>query len=446
MKVLVVGYQKSGKSASRLLKKLGYKVVIVHDDRMLDTQKIDRLIADLSFIVVSPGVNQDSLLLSEAKKHNIKIIGELELGYQNLKGKLIAITGTNGKTTTTSLIAHLLGNNNIFVGGNIGTPLSQVCEQTNSHSTTVCEVSSFQLCSIDRFCPHIAVLLNITADHLNYHKTMQNYLNAKLNIFKNQTQNHVAVINADDTVVSQVKIQKSKVLYFSTKKQVNGCFIKNGNIYFKDTTKAIKGFVIAKKIAKVKDINLLGEHNLSNSLAAIVCALLSGVKPADIACRLKSFKPVKHRLEHVTDINGIEFINDSKATNVLSTLCAINSINRPATLILGGSDKGCQFDEIFMQTSTIVNYVLIGQTKNLLAQAADRHGCKNYVFAENLSSAVQIAYKQTPTGGVVLFSPACASFDMFANFEQRGKCFCGIVRELKKSENNRSKNFKKTKS
>ena len=184
---------------------------------------------------------------------------------------------------------------------------------------------------------------------------------------------------------------------------------------------------------------------MSNALAAIVCAILGGVSLINISARLQSFKPVKHRLEHVTDINGIQFINDSKATNTLSTVCAINSMAAPTTIILGGSDKGCGFDEIFGQQSTIVHYVLMGQTKTKLAQSAQKCGVYNYTFAESLSSAVQTAYQKTPVGGVVLFSPACASFDMFANFEERGKCFCGIVRELKKSENNRSKNLKKTK-
>lgn len=444
MKVLVVGYQKSGKSASKLLKKLGYKVVVVNDDRTLTQNQIDRLLINLSFIVVSPGVLPQSPIITLAKKHNIKVIGELELGYQHLQGKLIAITGTNGKTTTTSLVAHLLGQNNVFVGGNIGTPLSQICMQTNSNSTTVCEVSSFQLCNIDRFCPHISAFLNLTPDHLNYHKTMQEYLNAKLNIFKNQTQQHYAVLNADDNVVKKIKLPKSKVLYFSTKKRVNGCFINNGNIYFKDTTKAVQGYTKAIKVAKVSDINLIGEHNLSNTLCAITCAILSGINVGDISKRLSSFKPVKHRLEYVTDINGVSFINDSKATNTLSTVCAINSMKQPTTLILGGSDKGCSFSEIFNMQSVVANYIFIGQTKHKLAQTALQFGIKNFMFAETLSGAVTLAYKNTNKGGVVLFSPACASFDMFDNYEQRGKCFCGIVRELKKNENSHSKSVKTT--
>lgn len=443
MKVLVIGYQKSGKSASKLLKKMGYKVVIINDDRQIDDNKIDRILENLSFIVTSPAVPRDSRLLKTAQKHNIKIISELELGYQKLKGKLIAITGTNGKTTTTSLTSHLLGENNVFEAGNIGIPLSQMCEKTNKKSITVCETSSFQLDRIDHFKPHIAVFLNLSPDHLNYHKTMQNYLNAKLNIFANQTQKDWAVLNADDNVVAKIKT-KSKVLFFSTKKIVNGCFVDGGSIYFRDTTKAVSGYENAVKIADVKDLKLLGEHNLSNALASIICAILSGVSPQAIQDRLKSFKPVKHRLEYVADIGGVSFINDSKATNTLSAVCAVASMTRPTTLILGGSDKGCAFDELFYP-SVVTSYVFMGETKNKLVETATKLGINNFVLADNLSSAVVRAYNLTNEGGVVLFSPACASFDMFSGYEERGKCFCGIVRELKKNENNRLKSVKKTK-
>lgn len=443
MKVLVVGYQKSGKSASKLLKRLGYKVVVVSDDRLLEDSKIDRILDNLSFIVTSPAISRDSKLLKIAQKHNIKIISELELGYQNLKGKLVAITGTNGKTTTTSLASHLLGENNVFVAGNIGIPLSQMCDKTNKKSITVCETSSFQLDRIDQFKPHIAVFLNLSPDHLNYHKTMQSYLNAKLNIFANQTQKDWAVLNADDDVVANI-ITKSKVLFFSTKKIVNGCFVSDGGIYFRDATKAVSGYEDAIKIADVQDLKLLGEHNLSNALASIICAILSGVSPLQIQSRLKSFKPVKHRLEYVTDICGISFINDSKATNTLSVVCAIASMTRPTTLILGGSDKGCEFNELFAP-SVVTSYVFMGETKNKLAETATKLGVKNFVLADNLSSAVTRAYNLTNEGGAVLFSPACASFDMFSGYEERGKCFCGIVRELKKNENNRLKSIKETK-
>lgn len=443
MKVLLIGYQKSGKSACKLLKKLGYRVVVVQDDRNIETSKIDRLINNLSFIVVSPGVSLDSPIISCAIKHNIKVISELELGSQFICGKLIAITGTNGKTTTTSLTAHLLSSENTFIGGNIGIPITSFANKTNDKSITVAEVSSFMLESIDQFKPHIAAFLNLTPDHLNRHKTMQNYLNAKLNIFKNQTQQDYAVLNADDIVVSKLQITKSKVFYFSTKKRVNGCFASGGNIYFRDTTNTISGFTKAVRIAKTDDLNLIGEHNLSNALCSLVCAILCGADPFTLASRLRTFKPVEHRLQYVTDIDGVSFINDSKATNTSSTVMAINSMQSPTTLILGGSDKGCLFDDLFsMEPNLITNYVLLGETKNKIAETAIKWGKQNVFISDNLSQAVELAYRLSNKGDNVLFSPACASFDMFNNYEERGKCFCGIVRGLKKNENNAKTNKK----
>ena len=443
MFVLVVGYQKSGRSASKLLKSLGYKVVVVSDDRALSQEQIDRLLVNLSFIVVSPGVLPNSPLLVAAHKNNIKVISELELGFQNTKGRVVAITGTNGKTTTTKLTAHLLGEDNVFVAGNLGVPLCDVCKKTNDQSTVVCEVSSFQLMHTNLFKPKIAAFLNLTPDHQNYHFTMQNYLNAKLNVFKEQTQQDYAVLNYDDKVAKNSRVSKARIYFFSTKKRVNGCFASGGNIYFRDTTKHLKGFEKSVLIAKVTDVKLLGEHNLSNAVCAICCAILSGENPENIRTRLQTFKPVKHRLEFVTDINSVSFINDSKATNTDSTICAINSMTQPTTLILGGSDKGCDFDCLFCKTSLISNYVFMGETKHKLARAAQKHGKTNYVFADSLSEAVLLAYQMSERGNTVLFSPACASFDMFANFEERGKCFCGVVRGLKRSENNNNKNHKK---
>ena len=218
MRVLVIGCGKSGKSASKLLKKQGYFVTVIEDDRNLDQNQIDRLLDGLSFIVTSPGVLPTSQIVLQAQKHNISVIDEIELAFGYLGGVLIGITGTNGKTTTTSLIFKLLENNNTFVGGNIGIPLSSFALKTNEQSITVAELSSFQLSRIKTFRPHIAVFLNFSPDHLNYHQTTQNYLNAKLNIFKNQQQTDFAVLNADDKLTASIKLPASKTYYFSTKK------------------------------------------------------------------------------------------------------------------------------------------------------------------------------------------------------------------------------------
>lgn len=445
MKALVIGYQKSGVAASKLLKSKGYKVAVVADDRKVMPQNIDRLLTGLSFVVVSPGVRQDSPLVLASKKKGIPVIGELELGYNYLGGRIVAITGTNGKTTTTSLLGHLMQADNVFVGGNIGVPLCDVSPKTNSDSLTIAEVSSFQLASINKFKPNVAALLNVTPDHLNYHGNMQNYLDAKLNIFKNQTEEDFAVLSYDDPVVSKLSVSPAKTYYFSTKNRVNGCFASGGNIYFRDTTKTVPGYTRAVKIAATSDINLIGEHNLSNSLCALTCAILCGANVKTLAARLRTFMPVEHRLQFVTEIGGVKFINDSKATNTLSTVAAINSMKSPTTIILGGSDKGCDFDDIFkVEPSLVTNYVLMGETKNKLMQTALKWGKRNVFMAASLSGAVELAYRLCNSGDNVLFSPACASFDMFSCYQERGKCFCGIVKGLKQSEDNRIKDIKKT--
>lgn len=443
MRVLVIGNGKSGKSACKLLKKLGYAVTHVEDDRTVLQKDIDRLIDGLSFVVTSPGVLPTSLLVRTCQNHNISVVDELELGFKHLQGKIVAITGTNGKTTTTSLLYKLIESENTFVGGNIGIPVSSFALKTNNSSTTVLEVSSFQLSRIKDFKPNIAVFLNFSSDHLNYHETNQNYLNCKLNIFKNQDQTDFAVLSADDKVTSKTCLPASKTYFFSIKKRVNGCFIEKGNIYFRDTTKVVRGYVRPVKIASVKDVNLIGQHNLSNVLASITCAVLLGTNAQQIQTRLKEFKPIKHRLEFVSSIDGVSFINDSKATNVDSCVCAVKAMTEPTTLILGGSDKDCSFDEIFMvENSPVIAYVAFGQTKTKIVQTAKKYSI-NVFEANTLSEAVVLAYNLCDRGQTVLFSPACASFDMFSGYEERGKCFCGIVRGLKKSENNRIKSNKK---
>ena len=434
MKVLIIGFGISGKSACKLLKKLGYTISIVEDDRKINNSDIDRLLCGLSFVVVSPGVKPDSPIVKRAKELGINVVGELELGCAHLSGKLVAVTGTNGKTTTTSLIGKLLEGNNTFVGGNIGTPISSFADRTNNDSITVAEVSSFQLAETTSFRPNIAAFLNFAPDHLNYHKTTQNYLNSKLKIFKNQTQSDFAVLNADDKVVSKIKLPTSKVYYFSTKKQVNGCFVRGDGIYFRDTTKCVPGYLKAKRVASVSDVKLVGEHNLSNAVCAVCCAMLAGRKPEVIREKLSSFKPVAHRLQTVSTFGGITFINDSKATNPASAVCAIKSMTRPTILILGGSDKGLKFDDIFkIKNSYVKFYVFIGETKKLLASCATKHGITNYCCADTLKEAIISSIRHASSGDVVLLSPACASFDMFSGYEERGKCFCGIVRELKRN-------------
>ena len=431
LKALVVGNKLSGKSAKKLLKKMGYKVTMIESDKSEKYYLLrDRLFMGLSLIVVSPGVPFDSEIILKAKQKNISVIGEFELGTNQVFGDMIAITGTNGKTTVTTMISEIMKaqNKNTFVGGNIGVPVSSFALKTTSKSKTVLEVSSFQLETINKFKPHIAVILNITPDHLNYHKTMENYIKAKLNIFKNQDEKDFLILNKDDQLLMSQDFSscKSQIYYFSTKKKCMGCYERSGNIYFYDGKK--ETFIM-----KTADICLIGKHNVENALAAILSGILSGITPKIIEKNVHNFKGVSHRLEYVTKIENVTFINDSKGTNITSTIVAMNAINEPTTLILGGSDKGYEFDELFIKMPpNIKRIIAIGETKDRILRISKKYKkCDNYL-ASTMKEAVTLAYKLTKTtGGVVLLSPACASFDMFKNYEHRGRVFVKDVKLLK---------------
>ena len=439
MKSLVIGAGKSGKSAIKLLKKLGYTTFLIDDKKTCLTEHLkEKLLKDLDLVVVSPGVPLDNSFVQEISNKGIEIIGEFELGARLLRCKSIAITGTNGKTTTTSLVGHILSESgeSTFVGGNIGVPVSSFCLQTKNDDVSVLEVSSFQLESSPLFRPHIAAILNITPDHLNRHKTMENYIKAKLNIFKNQTYKDYAVINLDDEILSQQDFSfvKSEIYYFSTKVECKGCYVKNGCIYFNDG-------VVSQFVMRTADISLKGEHNLSNVLAGLLCVILYGLPLAGLSGFVKSFQGVSHRLEFVAEINGVSFINDSKATNISSTLVAMKAMTEHTTVILGGSDKGCEFDELFESVPVLIkNFVVIGETKQKILAAAARKNVSNVYACQTFKEAINFAYELSESGECVLLSPACASFDMFSNFEERGKAFSKFVKELEKSENRKISN------
>ena len=441
MKALVIGNGKSGKSANKLLKKLGYTTFLIDDNKTNLTIKLkEKLLKDLELVVLSPGVPLDNSFVQEIEGKGIEIVGELELGTRLLRCQSIAVTGTNGKTTTTSLVGHILSSagENTFIGGNIGVPVSSFCLQTKNDDICVLEVSSFQLETASLFHPHIAVLLNITPDHLNRHKTMQNYINAKLSIFKNQTSNDFAVINLDDEVLSQqdYTFVKSEIYYFSTKVECKGCYVKNGCIYFNDG-------VISQFVMRTSDVTLKGEHNLSNVLASLLCAILYGLPIAGLSSYVKSFEGVSHRLEFVAEINGVTFINDSKATNISSTIVAMKAMTEHTTVILGGSDKGCEFDELFECVPVLIkNFIVIGETKQKILAAAAKNNVSNVFACQTLKEALGLAWDLSESGECVLLSPACASFDMFSNFEERGKAFSKFVKELEKSENRKISNKK----
>lgn len=435
MKVLIVGSGKSGRSAYDYLEKQGFEVEFAKEEivnsESFDVYEKGRLFNGLSFIVVSPGVCLNLPFLKEAKKQKIKIIGEFELGTKNLKGKTIAVTGTNGKTTTVSLIYYLLKvySSNVFLGGNIGIPVTSFCDDVKDNDISVLECSSYQLESVKEFHANIAVILNFSVDHLARHKTMNNYIKAKLNITKNQDENDFLILNADNKLLMEYEPKtKAKIYYFSTKNKVVGCYQKKGCIYFNDDKKE-------EKLLSLKNIKLIGEHNISNVLASCLAVyLLTGQK--EILKDVVNFNGVEHRIEYVKTINGISFFNDSKATNIDSTIVATKSFKCEINLILGGSDKGYDFDDLFKNLpKNVKNIAIFGQTKHKIAFSANKFNFKNYQICDTLKSATLYCYNCAKSGFVVLLSPACASFDYFSSFEERGNVFKKIVKEIVLDEN-----------
>ncbi len=437
MKVLIVGCGVSGRSAFDFLKRQNVEVEFAKEDdinaKALNEKYLDRLFEGLSFIVTSPGVSRDILFLKEAKKRKIKIVGEFELGTKNIDASMIAITGTNGKTTTVSLINYLLKDyqkGKVYCGGNIGVPVSSFACLIKKEDVCVLECSSFQLEKIKNFAPHISAVLNISPDHLNRHKTMKNYIVCKQNIAKKQTENDYLLINADDEILMQnIPKTKAQILYFSTQKKVIGCYVKHGCIYFNDN-------LFEKKLVSLKNLKLVGNHNLSNVLCAVLAVYLQ-TKNLEILKNISEFQGVEHRLEYVKNINGVLFYNDSKATNIGSVLVAAKSFKNEICLILGGSDKGYNFDELFKNMpKNVKNIAIFGQTKQKIAFSAEKFGFKNFYLCDTLKSATLLCYTLAKPKQVVLLSPACASFDQFSNYKERGNFFKKIVKEIDENENN----------
>ena len=375
-------------------------------------------------IVLSPGVPSDIPILKQAKKMNIPVIGEIELAYSFLKKPIIAVTGTNGKTTTTALIGKMLKDNGYkaAVAGNIGYPLISVNDSKLDY--IVAEISSYQLETIKEFKPWISVILNITEDHLTRHKTMKEYVKAKAVIFKNQGKKDHLIFNADDKRV--VKISRhakcNKIAFSRVTYPKGGAFIKDKIIYFKN-----------KKICAVDDIRIKGEHNIENSLAAVSAAMLCNVPPASIRKTLIKFKGVEHRIEYVKKTGGVSFYNDSKGTNPDSTIVAIRTLypSHNIVLILGGRDKMTDLTQMCNEVKEHVkDVVLVGESKARFRKNLKKCGYKRIHEATDFADAVKRSYKLSGPGDAVLLSPACASFDMFSNFEERGKVFKKIVANI----------------
>ncbi|ALX47386.1 UDP-N-acetylmuramoyl-L-alanine--D-glutamate ligase [Lentibacillus amyloliquefaciens] len=437
--VLVLGLAKSGTAAARLLLNSG-RSVRVNDKNTSDTDPVAEelnalgaevvtgshplsVLDDIDIIVKNPGIPYETPLLEEAFKRGIPIITEIELAGNLSETEIIGITGSNGKTTTTTLTAELLNESQkpAKIAGNIGFAATEVGQSLEQHEKMVLELSSFQLLGVKTFKPRIAALLNIFQAHLDYHKTFENYRNAKCNIFMNQTEEDFLIYNADNpTVAEAVKEAKSTKIPFSLNKQVeNGAWADDTGIYFKN-----------EKLIEKHDIVLDGDHNLENILAAICAAKLSGASNQAIYNVLTTFKGVRHRLQFVSNVNGRLFYNDSKATNILATQKALTSFKQPVVLIAGGLDRGNEFDDLIPYMENLKAAILIGETKEKLALVAHKAGVPVIETAESMSDAVEAAYNLSDRDDVVLLSPACASWDQYKTFEQRGDMFIQAVHTL----------------
>mgnify|MGYP003584066252 CR=1 FL=1 len=438
--VLVLGMAKSGYAASKLLKKLG-ATVTVNDRTPFEQNEIAQklksegfnvvcgehplsLLEDQPFCIVkNPGIPYTNPLLIEAVKRNIPIYTEIELAYLISEAPFIGITGSNGKTTTTTLALNMLeeGNKKPLVAGNIGTVACEVAENANEDNIIVTELSSFQLMGIESFRPKISLITNIFEAHLDYHGTKDEYIKAKANIFKNQTENDFAVVNFDDENVMAMASQiRAKIIPFSTTKIVqDGAYVQNGFVYFKE-----------EKVIKVEKIVLPGKHNLENILSAVAISKLLDVENDAIEKVLTTFTGVEHRLQFVTEINKRKFYNDSKATNILATQKGISSFQKPVILIAGGLDRGNGFDDLIPYFKNVKKMVTYGQTAEKLIESAEKAGMKAVKSVDNVEDAVNEAFAHSEVGDIILLSPACASWDQFKTFEERGNKFIQAVHKL----------------
>ncbi|HRN27036.1 MAG: UDP-N-acetylmuramoyl-L-alanine--D-glutamate ligase [Ignavibacteriaceae bacterium] len=439
-KITVIGAVRSGLGAAKLAKQLG-AIPFVSDAgseeklklsiEILQKEKIDfeigkhsEKVFDCDLMVISPGVPSDAEVIRNAKNKNVKTISELEFASSFCKGNVIGITGTNGKTTTTSLCRYLFNECGIksYEAGNIGLAFSEIAAAVKENEFVSLEISSFQLDLIDKFKPKVAMILNITPDHLNrYENSVEKYASSKLRIFENQNENDFLILSKDSDLLNQYfRKAKSKIFFFSTKKKVsNGCYLNNDEIKFVQND-------VVEFTCNISDIFIKGEHNIQNAMAVIIAAKIFNLDNEKIVAALKSFKGVEHRLELVREIEGIKFINDSKATNVDSVVVALKSFDEPIFLILGGQDKGNDY--------SMIEQLVIDKVKKIYAIGSSAEKVFNYFhkkvkteikkdFDEVINSAISEARK----GEVVLLSPACASFDMFDNYEHRGKVFKSIV-------------------
>lgn len=446
---IVAGTGKSGISATKLLVNHGVKVYLFDENKDRDIEAIKEKTGDSELVqielgelgedalsssqlmVISPGIPVDAPFTDVVRNAGIPIWSEIELAYHYGKGKIAAITGTNGKTTTTALVGEIVKAHNAktIVVGNIGIPYTELCDTTDDDSDTVAEISSFQLETVIDFHPNVSAILNLTPDHLNRHYTFENYGNVKFSITKNQTMDDVTVLNYDDEHTRAMG-EKAKdhchVVYFSRlEKPAGGVYLEDGNIILEDGDKKIN-------VLAIKDLKLMGAHNVENVLAAVGISYYMGVPVDVIRDVATSFKAVAHRIEYVDTVDGVAYYNDSKGTNPDAAIKGIQAMVAPTFLIGGGYDKGSEYDEWIEAFDGKVKWlVLIGQTAQKIADCAKRHGFNSIIFEENLQDAVAYCHENAVDGDAVLLSPACASWGQFDNYEQRGDMFKEYVRSYK---------------
>lgn len=442
-KVLVFGSGISGIGAVKLLEDHGAEVVLYDGNESLDQASLreqlgekttivlgefpEHLLEELELVVLSPGVPTDLPVILAMKEHGIQVIGEVELAYAFGKGDVLAITGTNGKTTTTSLLGEIMKchQEEVFVVGNIGNPYTVAAGQMTERSVAVAEMSSFQLESIETFRPKVSAILNFTPDHLNRHHTMEAYVEAKKQIAKNQTAEDYCVLNYEDERTKAFGEEvKAQVLYFSSAHKLErGIYLDDGKMIYKNPEEEI--------VCHVDELQILGIHNYENVMAAVAMAAVYGVPMDTIRKAILAFKGVEHRIEYVTEKDGVVYYNDSKGTNPDAAIKGIQAMNRKTVLIGGGYDKNLEYTEwIQAFDGKVKQLILIGATREKIAQDAEKCGFHDYVFADTFEEAVLLAAKTAKSGEAVLLSPACASWGMFPNYEVRGEKFKEIVNSL----------------
>ncbi len=449
-KGLVAGSGVSGIAAAELLRQKEIEFVLFDANKDLDVEALrarapvfadtdiiageltDSDLAGIDFAVVSPGIPSDSAAINVIRARQIPIIGEIELAFLFSKGRIAAITGTNGKTTTTALTGEILKSHysDVKVVGNIGIPYTSVAAQTTDESVIVAEISSFQLETIQDFAPDVSAILNITPDHLDRHHTMECYIKTKESITKNQKPGSVCVLNYEDEVLREFgSLAGINVLCFSSRRVLEqGLYLDGNQICYADGNRI-------HTIIHTDELNILGVHNYENAMAASAIAISFGVPLEKITEVLKHFQAVEHRIEYVAEIDGVRYYNDSKGTNPDAAIKGIQAMSRPTYLIGGGYDKQAGYDEwIESFDGKVKQLLLIGQTKEKIAKSAREHGFHDIVFCDSLKEAVELAGANASEGEAVLLSPACASWGMFKNYEERGRMFKEYVTGQQKKE------------